>query len=294
MTTTPERILAATDFSDTAVHAQRAAVELAHAFGAELHVLHVQVLLDEPHLDEEQLAKIQRLLEPAEGKKRRVLETPTVDRRIEFHTHLVRGLNAAEVISETCGNLNCDLIVMGTHGRRGLGHLFLGSVTEKVVRSAPAPVLTVRPDARLPSDGVSRIMVPHDFSEQSAEAVSHAAAWAAAFDAEVTLFHVVEPVVYPEFYSVDLLPDEMKGRIKERSLEALRKAADELLPGVSTQVEVVVGRASERIVDAAVPERFDLVVMGTKGLSAVEHLLMGSVAENVLRRCELPLLAVRS
>jgi len=294
MTTTPQRILAATDFSDTANHAQLAALELARAFGAQLHILHVQILLDDPHLDQEQLTQLQRLLETAEGHKKRALEAPAETREVEVHTHLVRGLSAAEVISETCAELDCDLIVMGTHGRRGLGHLFLGSVTESVVRTAPAPVLTVRPDARLPSDGVSRILVPHDFSEQSSEAVRHAGAWAQAFDAEVTLYHVVEPVVYPEFYSVDLLPDEMRGRIKERSLEALQKASDELLPGVKTHVEVVVGRASEKIVDAAEPDRFDLVVMGTKGLSAVEHLLMGSVAENVLRRCRLPLLAVRS
>ena len=294
MTTTPRRILAATDFSETAERAQRAALGLARAFGAELHILHVQVLHDDLHLDEEHHMQIQRLLETAEGHKRQALETPAENREIEIHTHLVRGLSAAEVISETCGDLGCDLIVMGTHGRRGLGHLFLGSVTENVVRSAPTPVLTVRPDARLPEDGVSRILVPHDFSEQSAEAVRHAGAWALPFDAEVTLLHVVEPVVYPEFYSVDLLPDEMRGQIKERSMEALKTAANELLPGVTTQVEVVVGRASERIVDAAAPDRYDLVVMGTRGLSVVEHLLMGSVAENVLRRCELPLLAVRS
>ncbi len=294
MTTTPERILAATDFSETADHAQLAALVLARAFGAQLHILHAQILLDDPHLDQEQLTQIQRLLETAEGQKRQALETPADTREVEVHTHLVRGLNAAEVISETCGELDCDLVVMGTHGRRGLGHLFLGSVTESVVRTAPTPVLTVRPDARLPSDGVSRILVPHDFSAQSAEAVRHAGAWALALDAEVTLFHVVEPVVYPEFYSVDLLPDEMRGRIKERSMEALQKAAGELLPGVTTHVEVAVGRASEKIVDAAVPEHFDLVVMGTRGLSKVEHLLMGSVAENVLRRCQLPLLAVRS
>ena len=294
MTTTPRRILAATDFSDTANHAQRAALELARGFEAQLHILHVQILLDDPHLDREQLTQIQRLLETAEAHKKRALEAPADTREVEVHTHLVRGLNAAEVISETCGELDCDLVVMGTHGRRGLGHLFLGSVTESVVRTAPAPVLTVRPEALLPSDGVSRILVPHDFAVQSAEAVRHAGAWALTFDAEVTLYHVVEPVIYPEFYAVDVLPDEMRGRIKERSLEALQKAADDLLPGVNAHVEVVVGRASEKIVDAAVPDRFDLVVMGTKGLSAVEHLLMGSVAENVLRRCQLPLLAVRS
>ena len=294
MITTPQRILAATDFSDTASHAQRAAVALARAFAAELHFLHVQVLLDDPHLEDSYQTEIQRLLESAEGHKIEAMEAPGNDDELEIHTHLVRGLNAAEVICETCKDLGCDLIVMGTHGRRGIGHMFLGSVTERVVRSASSPVLTIRHDARLPSEGVSRILVPHDFSDESKHAVRYAAAWARAFEAEITLYHVVEPVVYPEFYSVDVLPNEVQGRIRERSIEALDAAAHELLPDVRTYTEVAVGRPADRIVSVATPDRFDLVVMGTRGLSAVEHWLMGSVAENVLRRCQLPLLAVRS
>jgi nucleotide-binding universal stress UspA family protein len=294
MTSIPQRILAATDFSETANHAQRAAVSLARAFDAELHFLHVQVLLDDPHLEESYHTEIQQLLESAKSHKIEAMEKPGEHEQLEIHTHLVRGLAAAEVICETCKDLGCDLIVMGTHGRRGIRHLFLGSVTERVLRSAPSPVLTIRHDARLPSEGVSRILVPHDFSDESRGALEYAAAWARAFEAELTLFHVVEPVVYPEFYSVDVLPNEVQNRIEKRSIEALDAAAHELLPGIQSFTEVAVGRPADRIVAAASPDRFDLAIMGTRGLSAVEHLLMGSVAENVLRRCQLPLLAVRS
>jgi nucleotide-binding universal stress UspA family protein len=154
-------------------------------------------------------------------------------------------------------------------------------------------VLTVHRNARLPDHGVRRLLAAHDFSEPSARAVRLAGNWARALDAEVTLLHVVEPVVYPEFYSVDLLPDEIMTRLRDRSREALADAAQELLGQIPHQVEVVTGKAGESIVTAAAADGIDLAVLGTRGLSAVESLLLGSVAEYVMRKCPVPLLAVR-
>jgi nucleotide-binding universal stress UspA family protein len=293
MNTTPERIIVATDFSSTGERAQDVALNLARKLGAELHVLHVRVLLDDPHLEDEHQSELQRLLSASDVQKRQALEAPAAAANIPVHTHLIRGISAAEVIVETCSDVGCDLIVMGTHGRRGLTHLLLGSVAENVVRTAPVPVLTVRPEAALPADGFRKILVPHDFSEHSTVALRVAAAWALELEAAVTIVHAVEPVVYPEFYAVDLLPDEMIRRLKSRSEEALAATAADLLEGVDARVEVRVGRAGDTIVAEAQPQKHDLVIMGTRGLSAIEHLLLGSVAENVLRRCALPLLAVR-
>ncbi len=294
MITTPGRILVASDFSPASERAQAFAVGLARVFAAELHLLHVRVLLEDPHLEEGQQVELQRLLTASDDQRRHALTMPQPAADVAVQTHLIRGVSAAEAIVQTCSDLGCDLIVMGTHGRRGLSHLLLGSVAEKVVRTAPAPVLTVRPDAALPQQAVQRILVPHDFSEHSDQAVRVAAAWAVRLGASVTALHAVEPVVYPEFYAVDLLPDEMIRRLTERSEEALTKTAETLLAGVaSVRTEVRVGRAGDAIVAEARPESHDLVIMGTRGLSALEHLLIGSVAETVLRRCAVPLLAVR-
>ena len=294
MPTIPRRILAATDFSPTAERAQRAALALARKFDAELHVMHVQVLLDDPHLADEQRHEVERLLATTDAEKHLALQAPAEGSPERVRTHLVRSLNAAEAITETCTDLGCDLITMGTHGRRGLSHLLLGSVAEKVVRTAPVPVLTVRPDARLNESGPAHMLVPHDFSDHSAVAVRLAGDWARELGAEITLLHVVEPVVYPEFYSVDLLPAEMIDRFSERSSEALQAAAGALLPGIEVRTEIRVGRAGDCIVSAADPEVYDLVMMGNRGLSVIEHLLLGSVAESVLRRCAVPLLTVRT
>jgi nucleotide-binding universal stress UspA family protein len=293
MITTPERILVATDFSPAAELAQRLAVDLARGFEAELHVVHVQVLLDDPHLEEKHQLELDRLVESSGLRRREAMEIPASETEVPIHTHLVRGLSASEAVVETAVDLKCDLIVMGTHGRRGFTHLLLGSVAEHVVRTARMPVLTVRPDSAVPPAGIRRILVPHDFSDHSTTAVGVAAAWARDLSAEVTLLHAVEPIVYPEFYAVDLLPDEMIDRLRKRSEEALERAAERHVEGVDVNVKVVVGRAGDTIVAEAATHNHELVVMGTRGLSGLEHLLLGSVAENVLRRCALPLLAVR-
>ena len=221
------------------------------------------------------------------------LQVPSSESEVPIHTHLVRGLSESEAIVETAADLNCELIVMGTHGRRGFTHLLLGSVAERVVRAARVPVLTIRPDSIVPPDGIRRILVPHDFSDHSTTALEVAAVWARELAADVTLVHAVEPVVYPEFYAVDLLPDKMVDRLRTRSEEALQEAAQEIFQDVTVNVRVIVGRAGDTIVAEAASGNHDLVIMGTRGLSGLEHLLLGSVAESVLRQCALPLLAVR-
>ena len=293
MSATPHRILCATDFSPTGERAQRAAVALAGRFAAELHLLYVQVLLDDPHLAEERRDEIQRLLATADGERRLALEAAAHGQTDPARCHVVPAWSAADGIVTTCTDLGCDLIVIGTHGRRGLSHLLLGSVAERVVRTAPAPVLTVGLEGPAPAARFARILVPHDFSAHSAAAVRTAVAWAQATGAALTLLHVVEPAVYPEFYPADLPPDELIGRLRERSQAALDAAAAKLPVEPGADTRVLVGRAGDRIAAEAQLGAYDLVVMGTRGLSAIEHLLLGSVAESVLRRCPVPLLTVR-
>jgi len=289
----PKKILAATDFSETADQAGALARDLARRFEAHLDMLHVIVLLEDPHLEKDHRDQLEALLTSGDDARRKILEESYEEQQgVAVTPHLIRGVAPGEVIVETAGTLGCDLIVMGTHGRRGLSHLLLGSVAERVVRTASSPVLTVRADAVINPEGIRRILVPHDFSEASSAALVHAANWAGALDAEITLLHVVEPVVYPEFYSVDVLSDDLMGRLAERSQEALGKAAANLPADIEVKLTVEVGRAADTITHLADPEHFDLVIMATRGLSGLEHVLLGSVAESVLRRCRVPMLAV--
>jgi nucleotide-binding universal stress UspA family protein len=293
MTAVPKSILNATDFSKTAEHAGDLARELARRFEAEFHLVHVNVILEDPHLEERHRQRLDELVATGDEARRKELENgPNDVPGLEVIPHMVRGLAPAEAIVESASNIASDLIVMGTHGRRGLTHLLLGSVAERVVRTSPVPVLTVRADADIVLEGTPRILVPHDFSDASADAVRRAAAWANALKAEITLLHIVEPVVYPEFYSVDVLSDDLMERLVARSEKALRTASEQLLGGMEAAIRVEVGRAADTIVHQADRDDFDLVVMATRGLSGLEQVLLGSVAESVLRRCEVPLLAV--
>lgn len=289
----PKTILAATDFSQTAETAAQLARSLADRFHASLHMLHVVVILEDPHLEEAHRLQLEALVASADDARRSVLREGFGDRpAVEVVPHLVRGIAPAETIVEVAANAGADLIVMGTHGRRGLSHLLLGSVAGRVVRSASAPVLTVRADAVVSADRITRILVPHDFSEPSAGAVRTAAAWARALGAEITLLHVVEPVVYPEFYAAGTGVEHLLPQLVSRSEEALEKVGSELAGGVATSARVEVGRSADSIVAVADPEAFDLVVMATRGLSGLEHVLLGSVADGVLRRCRVPMLTV--
>jgi len=295
MATTPSRILVATDFSTTADAAETLAFRLARSLDAELHVVHVRVILEDPLMAEEHQLEVERLVASTDGAGKRALAEGRTDHdELTVHTHLVRSISAAEAITEVASDQACDLVVMGTHGRRGIKHLLLGSVAEHVVRSVRVPVVTVRPDCRLFSDQPSRMLVAHDFSDQSADAVRVAGAWARTFGSEITLLHVVEPVVYPEFYTFNLASDDILTRSRDRATEVLDAAAEELLDGLPVNTSVVIGRAADTILSEAESGDFDLVVMGTRGLSELEQLVLGSVAEAVLRRCPVPLLTVSS
>ncbi len=293
MNSTPKRILVATDFSTTADRAEKLAFQLASLLKADLHLVHVRVILEDPLMAEEHQMEIERLLAAADETTRHAFAKDRVDQPgITVKTHLIRSVSAAEAIAETALELDCDLVVMGTHGRRGIKHMLLGSVAENVVRSVHRPVLTVRPETDFPAQGPGRILVAHDFSDRSASAVRIAGDWARAFNAELTLLHVVEPVVYPEFYAINALPDNITTRLQDRAAEALDDAATEILGSRLFATRVVIGRAIDTIIAEAQPENYDLLVMGTRGLTGLEQLMLGSVAEGVLRRCPVPLLTV--
>jgi len=142
-----QRILATTDFSRFGSQAVAYAHDLAERFGAELHVLTVADNADAVARH----GGATGLLEPADATDERWAwlaalhgEQGTL-RRIDA---IVIGTNVAEKIVHYATQHQIDLIVMASHGRTGLAHLWLGSITEKVARSAPCPVLVIRPSAQ--------------------------------------------------------------------------------------------------------------------------------------------------
>jgi nucleotide-binding universal stress UspA family protein len=188
-----------------------------------------------------------------------------------------------------------DLVVMGTHGRKGVDRLLGGSVAEEVVRRVPCPVFTV-----LAADGegaetpIDRVLVPVDLSEQSTLVVDHAAALASAYGAPIDLLHVVEEAAFPTVYGMDPLspsqPD-VQERARE-ALEALAAETEDLAEPINTHV--LAGYAARDIVDFAEEYTSDLIVMATHGRTGLQRFLIGSVAEKVVRSAPCPVFTVKS
>jgi len=143
-----KQILVATDFSEPSDAALNYGRELARAFGAHLQILNVVDNLTATMVGPEgyigNLTEMQRDVEEAARKKLGALISDEDRRELGANPILLTSSTPAYAIVNQAKEADIDLIVMGTHGRGGFGHLLMGSVAEKVVRSAPCPVLTVR------------------------------------------------------------------------------------------------------------------------------------------------------
>jgi universal stress protein A len=142
------RILLPTDFSERAAEATKYACALAEQFGAELHVIHVvpnpDIAMFDFGISPELGERILHAKESAEKELNRYVDPSWAEGRTVV-TKVLEGPAFVEIIRYAREN-DVDLVVLGTHGRTGLAHVLLGSVAEKVVRKAPCPVLTVRPE----------------------------------------------------------------------------------------------------------------------------------------------------
>jgi len=140
---------------------------------------------------------------------------------------------------------------------------------------------------------IRRILVPTDFSEASAPAVVYAVGLAHTFDAEVVLFHAVEPSVFAGdgTVAVGSVVDEL-----ERTAHGqLKKRVDRLKArGVNIRGMVGFGYAAALISETAAKLEIDLIVMGTHGRAGFSRLLIGSVAEKVVRIASCPVLTVHA
>ena len=297
---TLNRILFPTDFSPGSERALDTALALAQEFDAELHMLHAVVLhSDDPndpahHFPDPE--EIRQRLERAADQRMEsgIAARAAGDLRIQQNQR--RGLSVAPTILEHALEFDPDLIVMSTHGRRGLENVLLGSVTEEVLRFANCPVLTVRSGEEAQTfPSTAPILVPVDFSEHSRQALTLARDIASTFGASVCALHVFERPIHPEIYLGGMPLDSPDFRTVEGSLrEALATfVAETPGPEVPASLHVVEGRAVPAILDFVLDSGAGLVVIATHGLTGLAHVLLGSVCEKVVRRATCPVLSVK-
>ncbi|QAR31891.1 universal stress protein [Geovibrio thiophilus] len=144
-----KKILYPTDFSEPSKIALEYAAELAKQFGAELEILHV--MFDETqvvsfYLPQVTMQSLSTDIETGSAKQLdEFIQNQPVLKGINYTTTLIKGTPFIE-ITKHAKETGADMIVIGTHGRTGLDHVLFGSTAEKVVRKAPCPVFTVRPE----------------------------------------------------------------------------------------------------------------------------------------------------
>jgi nucleotide-binding universal stress UspA family protein len=162
---TLKNILVATDFCEESQAALVYARELAHAFGGTLHVLHVSWNVVATAIGVEgytpDFTRLQREVEETARKQLDAIVTEEDRRTLAAKAIVLTSNEPAQAIVSYARDAHVDLVVVGTHGRGGMAHLLMGSVAERVVRTAPCPVLAVRGPAAAPSAGEAREVAAH-------------------------------------------------------------------------------------------------------------------------------------
>ncbi len=217
------------------------------------------------------------------------------DAGVSAEGRLLEG-TVVEAISEYAAEISADLVIMTTHGRSGLERLWLGSVASSFLHRSPCPVFLVRPIGRTePALPAGKVLVPIDSSRFSEAILSHAGRFAEAAGLSIELFSVAIPNAIPmaPFGTEALLADDGDlTRQEEQALNHLKSLADRVPAGTSMEVATDM-TAANAIQERAVEIGAGVVAMATHGRTGLARLVMGSVADKVLREVDLPMLLYR-
>jgi len=281
------KILAAADRSPHATHVIQYAIDIAKTIGAEIDFLYVDVPREESY---DKQVEIHRRRFIGEQLAARDATGLTVQFAAE------KDITPAPGILRYADENQCTMIVMGTHGRRGFRALVLGSVAQEVIRFAPCPVFTVsgRDAEQSHNDMMHRILVPIDFSRHAIGALKYARSFADQIGASMEIIHIVEDTFHPAFYgpfhqSIYDVNPEIEGLSRRNIVRLLERTGGY---DQRTNIEVFKGHPSRDIATWAKKHGSDLIVMATHGLTGMQHLFIGSVAERTVQLAPCPVVTI--
>ena len=273
-------VLCLTDLSPRSDAAVHHALELATRFQAKLTVYHAIERFEGAYPDLT-FGIGQELTEAAEKRAASALAAAVAGAGTRASAKVEQVRSAAEAVVEMALGRRADLTVMATHGRRGLRHMLLGSMTEDVIQHARSPVLCLREPAPA---AYRRILVPTDLSLASRLAFPMAAFLARSFGAEVIGLHAAPPA------SVATLSGIPERRAPVPSEAALWDFFRSDFTAIPVTAHVYTDVAWDCIVRTAKVEGADLIVMATRGHDSVSDRVVGSTTERVLRHAPCPVL----
>ena len=293
----PEHILLTTDLSPDARRAFEPVRKLAERTDARVTLLHVVYVLTGtelgvaagapialPDYDRDRVTAEEALNET--GK----VFGPDVDVSTRVHT----SHKVTQSILDIANEEQVDLIAMSTHGRRGVRRLVLGSVAEEVVRSASVPVLCFPPpSSKRDTDKIEHILLTTDLSEQALRPFGPVIELAQATGARVTVLHVV-PELFAVPHGAPLAPPMRQPDIG-RQVASAEKALDEQVApfrnAADVRCEVITHQdVALGLGNYAKKHDVDLIALSTHGRTGFRRLAIGSIAAEVLRASDVPVL----
>ena len=284
---TIKKILCPVDFFPASEVGVKYAAALALNYEAELYLLHVVATIV-PTSFEVAIppADITQLVEEGSRRELKKLEAAVRDTGVQVHAELRSG-DVFDEIKRTIEIEKPDLIVMGTHGRRGVERWFMGSTTEKLLRHSPVPLVTIRESGEKFLDTrFQRILVTTDFSEGTLDALNYAFSVAQENESKVTLLHVLHDTGADSF-----------GKYRDAVVNGVRKQLDDLVPAEARNWCDIVSRVESGvpyrvILQALDDEKIDLLVMNIHGKGMLDRALLGSTAERVVRAASCPVMMI--
>ena len=296
-----QSILVPLDGSSLAEEALPLAQAIAERSRAKLKL----VLIHEPHILMEPgpaYSKVELAMQKAD---RDYLKSVTTRLRSvlgrSVSSAVLQGIPVAQTLASYARELGVDLVVMTTHGRGGLRRAWLGSVTDQLIRFSETPILVVRPGeagVAKPATEMKEILVALDGSPLAEAALEPAVTLAKLWDAEISLVQVVRPIIltdgapltFPSGYS-----EQVTIFRRQAAQDYIRDLAERLREsGIRANGVAVLGAAvPETLIDMAAPERVSLIVAATHGLGGLKRMVLGSVADKLVRGANVPTLVVR-
>jgi nucleotide-binding universal stress UspA family protein len=303
---TIRRLLCPVDFSDHSRRALDHAWAIAQSHHAAVTVLHVAPLAPvAAYAPMSGLPAYVGLTPDARQVLIRSLEAFAADgpSRVPVEVEIAEGQPAA-VIVDRAHELAAELIVLGTHGRSGFERWVLGSVTERVLRQARCPVLTVPP--RAPESAAEPVAFKHivcavDFSDCAMHALDYAISLADEARASLTVVHVIElpPDIPREVHETVMLgPRDRRGYLALAEAEAQARLTDAVDGRVCGEQPIATvlraGKPYREILRVAQEQSADLLVVGVHGRGAIDRMFFGSTTQHLVRQAACPVLTIRT
>jgi nucleotide-binding universal stress UspA family protein len=287
-----ECILCPTDLSPDSDEALRYAIALSRTYSAELILLHCDLTdnqVAKAHVHDQAVHTIREALEKYSG-------AAGLD-GLDWKSLVVNCDDVGAAIAREAATYGVDLIVMRSR-RRPHRAALLGSTAESVSRTAPCPVLVMHTDERDWLTGsdtkirLKRVLVAHDFSDDSELALNYALSFAQEYESELHLLHVLPPFT-PEESEISWHPLGREGAY-HKAAHRLRKAAtDEAQRRCNIKHAVSEGQPYREILNYADKNEIDLICLGARGAGFGMRALFGSNVDRVLRQAPCPVLVTR-